>query len=66
MYKRQALGCSELDAEALIAGSELEVAAVNGPASSTVAGPTDAVRALADRLPGTVFHRVLALSLIHI
>lgn len=55
-----ALGCSELDAEALIAGSELEVAAVNGPASSTVAGPTDAVRALADRLPGTVFHRVLA------
>lgn len=55
-----ALGCSRGEAETLIDGTDLELAAVNGPGAVTVAGPSGAVRALSQRLPSTVFHRVLS------
>ncbi|WP_285443815.1 type I polyketide synthase [Streptomyces sp. ISL-86] len=54
-----ALACSESQARELIAGTELEIAAVNGPEACVFAGTEEEIRLLSERVDAGTLQRVL-------
>ncbi|MEU6145670.1 beta-ketoacyl synthase N-terminal-like domain-containing protein [Streptomyces sp. NPDC047081] len=54
-----ALACSESQTRALIAGTELEIAAVNGPEACVVAGTEEELQLLSQRIDTGTFQRLL-------